>query len=764
MPNLNQIRQSANEAMAMSAMFAPVTLLSDRVVLTKSGDLFMVLSLEGRDPECLEPAEVAAITQRFAAFERSLGPEYRVYQYLIKQHSPAIPLGPPDDSVQQHRWLYLAGRGREIFSVRLYLVILRSRPAVGTDWSLARFSIGNQLQILGDQMHKEISALSVAVGSAVAQLSDVGPEVLNGPPVLSFLRSLVNVEPWKANVGPVARGRDLDRQMAQSSLEVFRTHLEQDGQRMKVLSLVDLPAMTVANMLRGLMSIPCNTVVCLQWKREPNSLVRGEINKRRRHYHLGKSSMLSFIGDHRPRADEVLIDDSKSEVVTALNGALTEMEMNENHFGRFALTITISDEDPATLNRAAAKVSEAFAAQDARLIDESYNLLNAYLAQVPGNYAYQQRWMWAMNLNHSDLALLFAPSEGQRWNPHLDAPFLNLLETNERTLYHLNLHYQDVGHTLLLGSIGSGKSFLTNFLTASYQRYNPYTAIFDLGGSYKRLTAHYGGSYQHVGHEGAFVINPFALPDTPENREFQFQFIRVLAERDGYEMGVEERQDLVACIADLYHLDPAQRRLGTLAAICHRSYRQRLAEWSGDGRLGRYFDHEQDNLTMARFQAFDFERVEDKAVLEAMLFYILHRVNHTVYSPTEQATAKFIVFDEAWRFFRHPVTRDYIREALKTWRKRNALMLLATQSGDDLNRSELLPVIAESAFTRIFLANPGMDPAQYREAFHLNSVEAAHIMSLQPKRQFLLKQPHGSKVLNLLVDEESRRLFSIGGK
>ena len=176
--------------------------------------------------------------------------------------------------------------------------------------------------------------------------------------------------------------------------------------------------------------------------------------------------------------------------------------------------------------------------------------------------------------------------------------------------------------------------------------------------------------------------------------------------------------------------------------------------------MAGYFDHAEDNLTLARFQAFDFERMDKPEVLEPMLFYILHRANSTIYDPVQHQTPKLVVFDEAWRFFRNPVTRAYIHEALKTWRKRNAAMILATQSGDDLLRSELLPTIAESCMTRIFLANPGMDAAAYREAFNLNSVEAALIGRLIPKQQFLLKRPDGAKVLNLFVDPDSFRIFS----
>jgi type IV secretion system protein VirB4 len=152
--------------------------------------------------------------------------------------------------------------------------------------------------------------------------------------------------------------------------------------------------------------------------------------------------------------------------------------------------------------------------------------------------------------------------------------------------------------------------------------------------------------------------------------------------------------------------------------------------------------------------------MDQPEVLEPLLFYILHRANAAIYDPAQQATPKLVIFDEAWRFFRNPVTRSYIHEALKTWRKRNGAMIIATQSGDDLLRSELLATVAESCMTRIFLANPGMDGPVYRQAFGLNETETELISRLIPKQQFLLKRPGGAKVLNLFVDPDSYRVFS----
>jgi type IV secretion system protein VirB4 len=147
-------------------------------------------------------------------------------------------------------------------------------------------------------------------------------------------------------------------------------------------------------------------------------------------------------------------------------------------------------------------------------------------------------------------------------------------------------------------------------------------------------------------------------------------------------------------------------------------------------------------------------------VLEPLLFYILHRANASVHALDLATIFKVFVMDEAWRFFRNPTIKQYVVEALKTWRKKNAAMILATQSGDDLYRSELLPVIVESCATKIFLANPGMDRAEYRERFHLNETEAELIARLIPKQQFLIKRPDLAKVVNLHVDSTGYWLYT----
>jgi type IV secretory pathway VirB4 component len=165
---------------------------------------------------------------------------------------------------------------------------------------------------------------------------------------------------------------------------------------------------------------------------------------------------------------------------------------------------------------------------------------------------------------------------------------------------------------------------------------------------------------------------------------------------------------------------------------------------------------------LARFQAIDFEGLDvAPQLLEPVLFYLLHRADAAIGDPAEAQTLKVFVVDEAWRFLRDPTIRAYVTEALKTWRKRNACVLLATQSSEDLARSELLRVVVESSATMCFLANPQIDQDVYHDLFHLTETEAARIATLLPRQQVLVKRPEVAKVLNLHVDPENTRLFSL---
>jgi type IV secretion system protein TrbE len=211
----------------------------------------------------------------------------------------------------------------------------------------------------------------------------------------------------------------------------------------------------------------------------------------------------------------------------------------------------------------------------------------------------------------------------------------------------------------------------------------------------------------------------------------------------------------------VYSIEPRLRTLSTFANTLSGPLRESLHKWTREGSYGFLFDNAEDTLQFARFQCIEFEGMKKyPQLIEPLLFYLLHRASAIIQAEEQLATFKAFVIDEAWTFFNNPVVKAYIIEALKTWRKKNAGMILATQSVDELKKSAILDIVLEACSTKIFLANPDMDRGLYQETFHLNDRETALVTELIPKRQMLIKRPDFTKVVNLNVDLESYWLYT----
>ena len=785
MVKLNRIVKDYRESGAVNAFVNLFGFVDENVFLTKTGDVGLVLKIEGRDYECLDPEELDHLTRRFEAASRSLDPTFRLYQYLIKRDSARIPHRDSYDNpvVREavfSRVEYLEGKAEQLYTLDIYFVVLfegfrqqagmehrlRSVRTNPLDALASLLSTKKAIFLLEEQIDQARATIRNKVNSFVIQLNDYVPlRILEKTDAFRFFRKLLNFSQTKADSVSLQHNTFLDYFVCDSALECHRGHLRLDDFYVKVLTLKEPPAKTSPNLFRQLQELNSQFVIVCEFKREDNFRMRKLIQSKRRHFHNSKTSVLSYVNlNSAPQTpDQMLIDDSATAMVADLGACLTEMEVKSNYFGQFSFTVVLYDRDLQRLDKSVAEAFKVLATYDAALFEERYNLLNAFWAALPGNSRYNLRYSYLLNNNYADLSFLFAPQSGEPWNQHLNDEYLAAFETNQKTPYYLNLHYQDVPHTLMIGMTGSGKSFANNFLITHAQKYNPRTVIFDLGGSYEALTELFGGSYMRVGIERrSFTINPFRLPLNDENLHFLFSFVKVLIESSGsFHMTDVDEREVYSQIANLYQIHRDQHRLLTLLNILPRHLRPHLERWAGDGQYGTLFDNVDDNLTFAEFQTFDFEGLDKyPQILEPLLFYILHRANASIYDPELATTFKVFLLDEAWRFFRNPTIKDYIIEALKTWRKRNAAMILATQSSADLSRNEMLQVVAESCGTILFLANPRMDRKAYQALFHLNETEANLIAGLTPKRQLLIKRPDLAKVVQLNVDSRDYWLYT----
>ncbi len=745
--------------------------------LTKTGDLGCALRICGIDYESLDHAGRDYAVKRLEAAFRTLDDKTRLYQILFKHNRPAIPHAeyesPLVRAAVQQRTAFLEAKADRLYSIEMYWVVmvdgkyakaglfhalsqLVNRPGAALKELKTLFADKQQRTLLYQQIERDRLLLQQKVNSLSGQLSDLTTvELLGAEKTFRLDRRLVNFRPSKIDAAPLTGVRHLDWQVCDSELEAHRGYLRMDDDYVRVLTLKELPSETRPLLLQGLFDIPANFHVVTEWHPVDNAKVRKEIASRRRHHHNSKTSFVSNLQDRQNAGpQDELIDDSKAAAVAELGNALTAMGMEGKSFGEFTLSVVIYDEDRAKVEQAAAEFQKLFTQHDGLLHEERYNLLNAFFATVPGNKQFNLRKQWALNSNYADLSFLFTVDSGAPWNPHLEREYLAVLESTHGTPYYLNLHSDDVAHTLLLGATGSGKSFALSFILQSVQKYDPLTFIFDLGSSYETLTRVFGGTYLNVGLKNpGFTINPFSLEPTHENLNFLYLFLRVLIEAGGrYELTTADEKALFAAIERVYKLPAEIRTLTNFASILG-PLGERLHRWTQAGQFGHLFDNVEDTLTFSRFQTFNFDGwSEYPDVLEPLLFYVLQRASSEIEKPANMATFKVFVIDEAWIFLKNKTIRDWITRAEKTWRKKNAAMVLATQSLVELSASDMLHIVNESCPTKIFLSNPNIDRKLYADIFQLNDTQLELLESLVPKRELLLMQPRGTKKLVLEVD------------
>jgi type IV secretion system protein VirB4 len=386
------------------------------------------------------------------------------------------------------------------------------------------------LHLLERDLDRAVAQLHQKAAAFEVQLADSArPTRLGKADTFRFFRRLVNYT--AADDAVLKYDTHLDYFVADSPVDCHRTHLDVGEAHVKVLTMKEPPAGTYAHLLEDLYTVPGEFIACLQWHRIPNDRMRRDIQARRRHFFNQRVSMVNYLAATDPRPEEALVHSPADQTVTDLGQALTELEVRGHFFGECSLTVVLFDRDPQVVARAAAEAVKVMATHDGTLVAETYNLLNAWLAVVPGNSAHNLRRLALLETNIADLSFLFTLDTGARVSPHLGREALATFETRHHTPYFFNLHVDDVGHTVAVGMTGSGKSVLLKFLTTHAQKYRPNTYIFDLGDGYRKLATRLGGSYVDIGLRQRDVsINPFALQPTPENLHFLHAFVRVLLE------------------------------------------------------------------------------------------------------------------------------------------------------------------------------------------------------------------------------------------
>ena len=775
---------TGNDPAPLHAQLPWLGLATERVILAKSGELVAGARLQGAPFECLSASDLEYTSLRWKRALKSLEPGWRIRWQVRKRRLSDLPQREPRDAVaaraRDARKAHLLARGLYTIECSVYWLWdprLSPAPPSPSRGGRARSMLARASQWLSQDRSRGVLASQLAsacerfeggIAAFSGLVDDITPLLpLEGADLVRDLAFSVNSRPAALESRLV--GTDgLDRQLAISDIEAYRDHLLVDGERVETYALVDPPASTRAHLFGDILGLAADLDLVAEWKRDEPARAGRRIRSARRHYHQKRYSMLAHAsaGEAPPQAAGALEDKAAEAESAQLGDALRELEVDGLPFGEHSMTVALRGQSSSEIEAVRPELLRIASAADARFHRETYNGLNSWFAMAPGNHRRQIRSSYLSAAVVADLAPLWALSEGSGRDDHLGDEHLAVFETSRRTPFYYSAHAGDIAHALVVGATGSGKSFLLNFLLAHARKYEPRVYILDLGGSYRNLTELVGGAYVDLGQGSPGTgcrLNPFrALDPTPGNLQFLESFVRMLLDTEGAACDARDRADLRRQIRALYELEPEARTLSSLRGLLPARLGDPLEAWTGDGIRGYAFDNPDDTFALADWQALDLAGAADKPELaRALLYYLLHRLGTAIAAPGDLKRWKLLVVDEAWKFLADPEIGSYLAEGLKTWRKCNAGVILATQSpGDAAGDAGLRRTVAESCLTKIFLANPELDPAEYSDAFGLRPAEADAVRALVPKRQMLLHRPGAAQVLELSVDERSYWLYT----
>ena len=402
---------------------------------------------------------------------------------------------------------------------------------------------------------------------------------------------------------------------------------------MTLHSLLAPPSEARANQLEDILRLPARTLeLSWEWAPSASDQARKRLRSAQRHFWQKRYSATSQL-----MGGGGMVDAAAATEADRIALAGTELESEGVAYGDLSLCLALHGRDAEEAERSFAELNRIFGQMDAKLIRERYYQLGAYFAR--------------------QLRKVFVSAGA-------------VLETRARTAYHFDLFGgSDVGHTIVLGSTGSGKSFLLNFLLVNALRYNPRIAILDLGGSYRWLTKLAGGSYLALSPEDAgTALNPFGLEASERSYRFLASWIAYLLGIGGYQAGGDDTSEIRQCVEDLFRRPARERRMGKLVKSLPVKMRPALDRWHGTGAWARIFDTSADSLEgLADWQVVDLAgaaQYEDLA--SAAMQYVLERLSAQIDDENERDRLKILVVDEAWKFLRDPEIAGYLLEASKT--------------------------------------------------------------------------------------------------
>lgn len=554
------------------------------------------------------------------------------------------------------------------------------------------------------------------------------------------------------------------------------------GERhVRVVAIVGYPDSSTPGRLDFLNSLPVAYRWSSRWVALSPHTAERLIKRQQQHWFMGRKGMGAFLRDvtgagdpvsaaRREQQNEALFHDGDAtRMAHDAAAAAADNASGVVRFGYATQVLVLSDEDPARVASAAAAAVAALQDHGFPARVETVNALDALFGSLPGHGAQNLRRPILSSRNAADLWPVTSVWPGLEENPSPYFPKGTLalmhVATDGSTPFRLNLHVGDVGHTLLVGATGAGKSTFVGLTVAQWQRYaalGARTFVFDVGYSHWLLARASGARHYDIGMgdvpgagSTASRFQPLADVDRPEERAWAAGWLESLLELQGLTITPQQRARLDHALV-LLGAEPRQFRTLTELTVQLQDSTMvaALRPYTIVGPYGRLLDASDDALRnagdgQARHQVYELRHlmdVDDKVLVPVLLYLFRHVERQLDGAPT------LIVIEELWAPLMRTVFANRIKQWLLTLRKQNAAVVLVAHTSAQLEAVPGKQVLVESCPTRILLPNAdAANPATARlyAELGLNEREIAVIATAQPKRDYYVRSPAGSRLVRL---------------
>lgn len=456
------------------------------------------------------------------------------------------------------------------------------------------------------------------------------------------------------------------------------------------------------------------------------------------------------------------INENAVEKVDEVQAALRSVDAGDVGYGFYSTEVIIAEEEYEKACLYAKAVEDVFKGQAMKPQVENVGSVDAWLGSLPGNFHHYCRRIYASTGNLIHMMPLSDIWPGQKRCEHLSGPSLLYTRSDGATPFRLNLHVGDVGHTLVVGPTGAGKSVQLNMMAAQFRKYKgAQIFIFDKGGSSRILTEAVGGRYFDLASSrNGLSFQPLADIDDDDERMWAVGWITDYLESVHVEVTPELTKYISEALASMRALPKQHRTMLTLCtSIQNQELKTALRPLTIEGDYGSIFDASADDLDFSSWQVFEMESLMNNTpkIVGTTLLYIFHRIEGEIKKDERPC---LLVLDESWVFLDNPQFASKIREWLKVLRKSNTSVVFATQSLADIVASPIVATILESCPTRIFLPNKdamddtrtGADKPSMREmymSFGLNEQQIMMLAKAIPKREYYYTSPLGNRIYSL---------------